>query len=106
MRREGQATFALTIDSAPSWVDAHGLNPDGVNLNATELTGGVSALVVAVTGEGVALVLKQAWRTGQLKVGSTMRSERTAKWNRLLRLEAEHPAAAFAGREALAPRGR
>ena len=56
MRREGQATFALTIDSAPSWVDA--------------------------------------------------RSERTAKWNRLLRLEAEHPAAAFAGREALAPRGR
>ena len=40
MRRESQATFALTIDSAPSWVDAHGLNPDGVNLNATELTGG------------------------------------------------------------------
>ena len=50
MRREGPATFALTIDSAPSWVDAHGLNPDGVNLNATELTGGVSALVVAALG--------------------------------------------------------
>ena len=66
MRRESQATFALTIDSAPSWVDAHGLNPDGVHLNATELTGGVSALVVAVTGEGVALVLKQALR--QLRV--------------------------------------
>ena len=50
--------------------------------------------------------LAVGWRTGQLKVGSTMRSERTAKWNRLLRLEAEHPAAAFAGREALAPLGR
>lgn len=30
-----------------------------------------------------------AWRTGQIKVGSTMRSERTAKWNRLLAIEAE-----------------
>ncbi len=29
------------------------------------------------------------WRTGQIKVGSTMRSERTAKWNRLLEIEAE-----------------
>ena len=50
--------------------------------------------------------LAVGWRTGQIKVGSTMRSERTAKWNRLLRIEAEHPAAAFAGREALAPLGR
>jgi Phosphotransferase enzyme family len=66
MSSESQATFALTIDSAPSWVDAHGLNPDGVPLSATELTGGVSSLVVAVTGEGVALVLKQALR--QLRV--------------------------------------
>jgi len=37
------------------------------------------------------------WCTGQLKVGSTMRSERTAKWNRLLRIEAEEPDATFAG---------
>jgi enolase len=50
--------------------------------------------------------LEVGWRTGQLKVGSTMRSERTAKWNRLLRLEAEHPDAGFAGRAALAPLGR
>ena len=27
-------------------------------------------------------------RGGQIKVGSTMRSERTAKWNRLLAIEA------------------
>ena len=48
--------------------------------------------------------LAVGWRTGQLKVGSTMRSERTAKWNRLLRIEAERPDAVFAGRAALAPR--
>lgn len=28
------------------------------------------------------------WNSGQIKVGSTMRSERTAKWNRLLEIEA------------------
>lgn len=28
------------------------------------------------------------WRAGQIKVGSTTRSERTAKWNRLLEIEA------------------
>jgi enolase 1/2/3 len=50
--------------------------------------------------------LAVGWRTGQLKVGSTTRSERTAKWNRLLRLEAEFPEAEFAGRHALAPNTR
>jgi len=35
--------------------------------------------------------LAVGWRCGQIKVGSTHRSERTAKWNRLLELEAtEH----------------
>jgi enolase len=47
--------------------------------------------------------LAVGWRTGQMKVGSTTRSERTAKWNRLLRIEAEHPDAEFAGRRVLAP---
>ena len=37
--------------------------------------------------------LAVGWRSGQIKVGSTQRSERTAKWNRLLRIEAEHPGA-------------
>ena len=37
--------------------------------------------------------LAVGWRAGQIKVGSTQRSERTAKWNRLLRIEAEHPEA-------------
>jgi enolase len=49
--------------------------------------------------------LAVGWRTGQLKVGSTTRSERTAKWNRLLQIEAEYPNSVFAGREVLAPRG-
>jgi len=40
---------------------------------------------------------------GQIKVGSTMRSERTAKWNRLLYLEQAH-GLPYAGARALAPR--
>jgi enolase len=48
--------------------------------------------------------LAVGWRAGQIKVGSTTRSERTAKWNRLLRIESElGAAAAFAGPAALAP---
>jgi enolase len=54
--------------------------------------------------------LAVGWRAGQIKVGSTMRSERTAKWNRLLQIAAEAgDGATFAGRAALAPmpeRGR
>ena len=47
--------------------------------------------------------LAVGWRSGQIKVGSTMRSERTAKWNRLLEIEATAGhRARFAGREALA----
>lgn len=46
--------------------------------------------------------LAVGWRTGQIKVGSTMRSERTAKWNRLLRIEAElGDGADYAGGEAI-----
>ncbi len=46
--------------------------------------------------------LAVGWRTGQIKVGSTQRSERTAKWNRLLRIEAEAEGARYAGSAALA----
>jgi enolase len=45
------------------------------------------------------------WRAGQIKVGSLTRSERTAKWNRLLRIAAElGDRATFAGRQALGGR--
>lgn len=46
--------------------------------------------------------LAVGWRAGQIKVGSVTRSERTAKWNRLLRIEAEEPASTFAGPSVLA----
>ena len=49
--------------------------------------------------------LAVGWRTGQIKVGSTTRSDRTAKWNRLLRIEAERDDAVFAGRSAVLDRG-
>lgn len=43
------------------------------------------------------------WNAGQIKVGSTMRSERTAKWNRVLEIESEAGSKArFAGRSAVA----
>lgn len=42
--------------------------------------------------------LAVGWRAGQIKVGSTTRSERTAKWNRLLRIEHENKGGvAYAG---------
>jgi enolase len=48
--------------------------------------------------------LAVGWRAGQIKVGSLTRSERTAKWNRLLRIEVEvGDAAEFAGRSAVSP---
>lgn len=47
--------------------------------------------------------LAVGWQSGQIKVGSTQRSERTAKWNRLLEIEAlAEGRARFAGAEALA----
>jgi enolase len=47
--------------------------------------------------------LAVGWSTGQIKVGSTMRSERTAKWNRLLRIEAQEPTSRLARWPALKP---
>jgi enolase len=49
--------------------------------------------------------LAVGWGAGQIKVGSTMRSERTAKWNRLLEIEAlSQPRPRFAGAGALTRR--
>jgi enolase len=48
--------------------------------------------------------LAVGWRSGQIKVGSTQRSERTAKWNRLLRIEAECPDAQLAPWHVARPR--
>jgi enolase len=54
--------------------------------------------------EDVAIVhLATGWNTGQLKVGSFARSERMAKWNEGLRIEAEIGRAPYAGRAVLPP---
>jgi enolase len=53
--------------------------------------GGYRTVVSARSGEtedSWLADLAVGWRAGQIKVGSTHRSERTAKWNRLLELEA------------------
>ena len=60
---------------------------------------GYATVVSARSGEtedGWLADLAVGWAAGQIKVGSTMRSERTAKWNRLLRIEAQ-TGAPFAG---------
>jgi enolase len=47
--------------------------------------------------------LALGWGSDQIKVGSTMRSERTAKWNRLLRVESQlGEYATYVGKKALA----
>ncbi|MBI3078299.1 MAG: phosphopyruvate hydratase, partial [Deltaproteobacteria bacterium] len=49
--------------------------------------------------------LAVAVQVGQIKTGSASRSDRTAKYNQLLRIEEElGPRARFLGREALRPR--
>lgn len=68
---------------------------------------GWGTVVSARSGESedVTVVhLAVGWNAGQLKVGSFARSERMAKWNEALRIEAElGTGARFAGREALPP---
>ena len=68
-------------------------------------TAGWGMIVSARSGETedtTIVHLATGWNTGQLKVGSFARSERMAKWNEGLRIEAElGKAARFAGRAAL-----
>lgn len=52
--------FSLTLDSAADYLRRRGIVPDGVPVTARPLSGGVSNDVLAVTGPGVSLVIKQA----------------------------------------------
>jgi enolase len=71
---------------------------------------GFASVVSARSGDtedGWLADLAVGWRAGQIKVGSTTRSERTAKWNRLLQIEAElGERSRYAGRAALASPSR
>lgn len=53
-------SFQLTRVSVADWLAEHELVPPGASLDVRELAGGVSATVLAVSGPGVALVVKQA----------------------------------------------
>jgi enolase len=69
--------------------------------------GGYASVVSARSGDSEDAWLADlavGWRSGQIKVGSTQRSERTAKWNRLLRIEAENPGAELAPWQVARPR--
>ena len=52
-------TFELNLESAPRWLAEHGLNPQKRPLVAADVSGGVSATVIAVRGDGVSVLLKQ-----------------------------------------------
>lgn len=66
---------------------------------------GLSTVVSARSGESEDVMIAHlavGWNAGQLKVGSFARSERMAKWNELLRIDAALGARArYAGRTAL-----
>jgi 5-methylthioribose kinase len=68
-------TFALTRSTAPEWLVRHGLiDAEAVgSLELEELTGGVSASVIAVNGHSLSLVLKQA--LPQLRVQDVWRAK-------------------------------
>lgn len=91
-------------------VNQNGTLSGGLDVAARARAAGFAAVVSARSGEtedGWLADVAVGSRAGQIKVGSTMRSERTAKWNRLLRIEREleregiPPASVYAGASAL-----
>jgi enolase len=92
-------------------IDTGTANSVLVKVNQNGLVSGAAAVVDMARAAGYRTVvsarsgdtedpwladLAVGWRAGQIKVGSTHRAERTAKWNRLLELEATERTA-FAG---------
>jgi enolase len=72
-------------------VNQNGLVAGAAGVVALAREAGYRTVVSARSGETEDSWLSDlavGWRAGQIKVGSTHRSERTAKWNRLLELEA------------------
>lgn len=72
-------------------VNQNGLVSGATDVIALARSAGYRTVVSARSGETEDSWLSDlsvGWRAGQIKVGSTHRSERTAKWNRLLELEA------------------
>lgn len=112
----GDDLFVTQRDRLQRGIDEAVANAILIKVNQNGLVSGTSQVVELARSAGYRTVvsarsgdtedswladLAVGWRAGQIKVGSTHRSERTAKWNRLLELEAtEHTT--FAGNECFA----
>ena len=100
----GDDLFATNPDLLTRGIDLGVANAVLVKPNQNGTLSGAHAVVRIATSAGYRTVvsarsgdtedswladLAVGWRAGQIKVGSTTRAERTAKWNRLLRIEHE-----------------
>jgi enolase len=99
----GDDLFVTNPDRLQRGIDSGVANSVLVKVNQNGLVSGARAVVDRARAAGYRTIvsarsgetedtwladLAVGWRAGQIKVGSTHRSERTAKWNRLLELEA------------------
>ena len=99
----GDDLFVTQAERLRRGIDACVANSVLVKVNQNGLLSGARAVVDLARAHGYRTVvsarsgetedcwladLAVGWRAGQIKVGSTHRAERTAKWNRLLELEA------------------
>jgi enolase len=117
----GDDLFVTDLDRLNRGISQKIANAVLVKPNQTGTLSGAAEVVARARNAGYATVvsarsgdtedswladLAVGWRAGQIKVGSLTRSERTAKWNRLLAIEDElGSSASFAGRDYLAPNG-
>jgi enolase len=115
----GDDLFCTDVTRVARGIDERAANAVLVKPNQVGTLSDARAVVDLAAQAGLATVLSArsgeteddwladlaiGWRTGQIKVGSTMRAERTSKWNRLLGIEARlGDAAVFAGASRLAP---
>jgi enolase len=99
----GDDLFVTQSDRVQRGIDESVANSVLVKVNQNGTVSGAATVVELARAAGYSTVvsarsgdteqswladLAVGWRAGQIKVGSTHRSERTAKWNRLLELEA------------------
>lgn len=114
----GDDLFVTDAQRLQRGIDSGAANALLAKINQHGTISGTAAVVRQAQAAGYAVVvsarsgetedssiadLAVGWRAGQIKVGSLTRAERTAKWNRLLRIEAElGDNAVFAGRDVLA----
>ncbi|MDQ3876712.1 MAG: phosphopyruvate hydratase [Actinomycetota bacterium] len=119
MQLLGDDLFATNVERLERGIELRAANAVLVKPNQTGTLSSARKTLLRARDAGLATVvsarsgdteeawladLAVGWQAGQIKVGSLTRSERTAKWNRLLAIAAEAgETSAFAGRRALAP---